>query len=69
MSWKSDRARIAAYRRHHPDSPVPDELLSALRASKLAAHIEREVHAAPPLSVEQRSQLAALLQNGGVCAA
>lgn len=64
LSWKSDRARLAAHRRHHPDVPVPDELLRALRESKLAEHIERECAAAPPFSAEQRSRLAALLQDG-----
>jgi hypothetical protein len=57
-------ARVAALSRDRaPDDP---ELLDArrnLRAERLALAIRETVDAAPPLSDEQRTRLAALLRN------
>jgi hypothetical protein len=36
-----------------------------LREAKLADAIKREAESDPPLSIEQRARLAALLQSGG----
>lgn len=36
-----------------------------MRAAKLAEHIQRVVNEAPPLTAEQRDQLARLLRAGG----
>lgn len=59
-----ERARIAALSRSRAkDDP---ELLDArrrLRAACLAEHITRAVDAAPPLTSEQRDQLARLLRG------
>lgn len=59
-----ERARIAALSRSRAkDDP---ELLDAqrrLRAACLAEHIKRAVDAAPPLTSEQRDQLARLLRG------
>jgi hypothetical protein len=64
VSWTHHRARVAALSRDRaPDDP---ELLNArrgLREERLAAAIRKAVDAAPPLSDEQRTRLAALLHN------
>lgn len=66
MSWTVERARVASLSRSRtPDDP---ELLDArrnLRAERLAAHIEKVVAEAPPLTPEQRDRLAVLLTGGG----
>ena len=59
------RARLAATVRHHPDLDVT-ELRRDLKAAGLEQHIRETVDAAPPLTVEQRVQLAAVLLRGGV---
>lgn len=56
------RARKAALRRHHPDTDTT-EADRSLAAAKLADYIKRTVAAAPPLSGEQRDQLAVLLRG------
>ena len=73
MSWTHHRARVAALSRDRaPDDP---ELVAArqalaearqdpaLRAERLALAICKAVDAAPPLSDEQRTRLAALLRE------
>jgi hypothetical protein len=64
VTWTVERARVAALSRDRaPDDP---ELLNArrnLRAERLALAICKAVDAAPPLSDEQRTRLAALLHN------
>ena len=60
-----ERAKVAALSRSR-DSDDPD-LVNARRnlaAERLAAYIERTVEAAPPLTDEQRTRLAALLGGG-----
>jgi hypothetical protein len=60
------RARLSANQRHHgPDSPEVAVSRMELREAKLADAIKREAEADPPLSMEQRARLAALLQSGG----
>lgn len=57
------QARRAAARRYgHPT----DDLDRDYAAEKLAEYIKRTVEAAPPLSLEQRHRLAALLTGGGL---
>ena len=60
------RARLAATARHHPDQP---ELTEASRREFKAASAERYVRRLvdgwPPLTREQRTKLAALLQGDG----
>jgi hypothetical protein len=59
-------ARIAAIERHNgPDDPRLPELRRDLRAAELEEHIRRLVDQPPPLTDEQRSSLAALLQPVG----
>ncbi len=63
------RGHLAATVRHHPDHTAAiAELRGELRAAGLAEHIRRAVHAAPPLTAEQRLRLASLLTGpvGGV---
>lgn len=59
------RAKIAAKSRVlAPDNP---ELLAAKRdlaAEKLVEHVQRAVDAAPPLTEDQRTRIAALLRVG-----
>jgi hypothetical protein len=57
---------VAAIERHRgPDDPRLPDLRRDLRAAELAEHIQKVVDAAPPLTAEQRSRLAALLQPVG----
>ncbi len=77
MSLTHHRARVAALSRDRaPDDP---ELVAArqaladarraeaadLRAQRLAKAIRETVNAAPPLSIEQRRELASLLHTPG----
>jgi hypothetical protein len=59
-------ARIGAHKRHGcvDGDPVLEHARRDLRAAKLAAHVRRTVDAAPPLTAEQRSRIAALLFCG-----
>ena len=61
---RSARARVAAMRRHHPNDNKTDELAADFKADRLAEHITRVVHAAPPLTPAQRDRLALLLRGG-----
>ena len=66
MSWTHDRARVAALSRDR--KPTDPDLLAAkrdLRASRAEQYITRIVAEAPPLTEDQRSRIAALLQGGG----
>jgi hypothetical protein len=62
-------SQIANTQRHHPDVDVR-ELRRDLRAASLAERIRREAETDPPLSLEQRARLAALLlhSSGGAAA-
>jgi hypothetical protein len=57
-------ARIAASTRWHPEVDTT-ESSRALRAARLAERIRQEAEKDPPLSTEQRTQLAILLLRGG----
>lgn len=63
---RHERARVANAARWHPGD---HEALAAARADLKAAGLEARIRAAvdtwPPLTPEQRSQLALLLQPGG----
>jgi len=63
---KTDRARVAAMRRHRPNDPKTDELAAAFKADRLAQHISRVVDSAPALSPTQRDRLAVLLHGPDV---
>ena len=60
---KTERARVAAMRRHRPNDPKTDELAARFKADRLAQHIRSVVDSAPPLTPEQRNRLAVLLQS------
>ncbi len=65
MSWTQERARYAAISRHRPgDSAALAETARDLAAERLAAHVERVVAQAPPLTPGQRDRIAALLRGG-----
>jgi hypothetical protein len=65
MSWTHERARVASLTRSRAaDDP---ELVAArqnLRTERAADYIRETVDAAPPLTTEQRDQLALLLRGG-----
>lgn len=65
MSLTHSRARVASLSRSRSsDDP---ELLNAkreLHEQRLAAHIERTLALAPPLTAEQKARLAVLLSGG-----
>lgn len=62
MSWTAERARVASLSRSRtPDDPDLERARRDLRAARLEEYIRRTVDAAPPLSVEQKDRLAALL--------
>jgi hypothetical protein len=70
VSWTHDRARVAALSRDR--KPTDPDLIAAkrdLRASRAEDYISRIVAEAPPLTEDQRSRIAALLQGGGSNAA
>nr|WP_242600153.1 hypothetical protein [Dermacoccus nishinomiyaensis] len=56
------RGRIAATRRHHPETDLT-ELKREHAAAKIAAYVEKTVAEAPPLTDEQRDRLATLLRG------
>ena len=58
-------ARLAAARRHRPNTAETEGPARDFRAVRLAEHIRRLVDAAPPLSPEQRDRLALLLRGTG----
>lgn len=61
-SWTTERARVASLTRSRTaDDPELVKARQNLKAERLADYIRRTVDAAPPLSAEQRSRLAALL--------
>jgi hypothetical protein len=61
-TWTHERARVASLTRsREADDPELQEARRNLRAERLADYIRRTVDAAPPLSDEQRTRLAALL--------
>ncbi len=60
---KTERARVAAMRRHRPNDPKTDELAARFKADRLAQHIRRVVDSAPLLTPAQRDRLAVLLQS------
>lgn len=62
MSWTAERARVASLSRSRTDDdPDLERARRDLRAARLEEYIRRTVDAAPPLSVEQKDRLAALL--------
>lgn len=65
-SWTSERARVAALSRtRENDDPDLTRARADLRVERTAAYIERVVSEAPPLTLEQRARLAALLTGDG----
>lgn len=65
-TWTSQRARVASLSRsREPDDPDLVAARRDLRAARLEEHIQRAVSAAPPLTPEQRTRLALLLQPAG----
>lgn len=65
MSWTHTRSEIARTIKSDPDADVT-ELRRQLKAERLEDHIKAVVDAAPPLTVEQRERLAAILRTGSV---
>ena len=64
--WKSERARVASLTRSRPaDDPDLIEARRTLRYERLSEHITRVLADAPPLTVSQRRQLAAILRGNG----
>lgn len=62
-AWAHERARVAALSRsRNEDDPELVDARRNLKAERLADCIRETVDAAPPLTVEQRDRLAALLR-------
>lgn len=65
-----ERGRLGAeIRRKGADSPEAEAARRNLAAAKIAAHIERALTAAPPLTEEQADRLASMLRGGSTSAA
>ena len=67
-TWQAERARIAglsARPNRSADDPAIVEARRNLKALKLEEHVKKVLAEAPPLSDQQRSQIAALLRMGG----
>ncbi len=60
---RSQRARIAALKRHHSTEPNVDQMQRDFKAARLESYIKSVVDAAPPLTPEQRDRLAVLLRG------
>ena len=56
------RAAHANARRFNPDAPETEALGLEFRATRLADYIKAQIDKAPPLSLEQREQLARILR-------
>jgi hypothetical protein len=66
MGWTTERARYAALTRSRPaDDPDLIDARRNLRAARLEDAIRAAVAAAPPLTDEQRTRLAAILRGSG----
>lgn len=68
--WRSERARLAALTRHHPEPDSAEEaererLRANLRLARASRVVQELVAEAPPLTAEQRAHLAALLAAPG----
>jgi len=63
LSWTKTRSELANTIKADPDADVT-ELRRRLRAERLEDYIRRTVDAAPPLTVEQRERLTAILRGG-----
>lgn len=59
---RRQRAALANARRLHPGAPETEEIARSFRATRLADYIRAQVDAAPPLTVEQREELARILR-------
>jgi len=69
VSWQTTRSKLAvAIRDKRPELEIT-ALRRDLRAERLEEHIKSIVNQAPPLTEDQRSRIAALLQGGGSSAA
>lgn len=65
-TWTHERARIASLSRsRQSDDPELIEAKRNLRAQRLADHVTKVLAEAPPLSDEQRGQIAQILRGGG----
>ena len=61
MAWTHTRAKIAHTKRQNPDADVT-ELRRQLKAERLEEHVAAVIDSAPPLTIEQRERIAALLR-------
>ncbi len=70
MSWKHERAKVAALSRcvaageRSADDPELKEARRNLRALRLEDHVTQVLSGAPPLTDEQRERIAGLLRVG-----
>jgi hypothetical protein len=65
-SWTHERAKVASLSRSRtPDDPDLVNARRNLRVARLEQSIRDAVAAAPPLTDEQRTQLAAILRGSG----
>jgi hypothetical protein len=63
--WRTERARIAALKRHHgPDTDV-STVTRDLRVAQAEDTIRRLFEFRPPPTAEQCARLVALVQDGG----
>lgn len=70
MSPLSERARVAALTRHHPNKPeAVDAARRDLAAANLEQYVRRIVEHAPPLTPQQRDRIAVALRSGSGVAA
>jgi len=66
MSWKTQRAKVAALSRsRNSNDPELVEARQKLKALKLEEYVSKVVAQAPPLTAEQADKIAALLRPAG----
>jgi hypothetical protein len=61
---RTQRARLAALRRHRRTDDLTDDLARDFKADRLAEYVKATVDAAPALNAEQRARIALLLAGG-----
>ena len=60
---RSERARIAALTRHHPNDPETLKASRRFRAERYTEHVRQVLDSVPPMSASQKARLTALLRG------
>jgi hypothetical protein len=64
VASKHTKSKLGLQMRYHPERDTT-ELRRQLKAELLAERAQRDANSAPPLTIEQRVMVAAILLSGG----